>query len=83
MSDHEVTSGCLSVVEGSGHLIITTRQLGSFRKGPGQILVAVLAVTFPFLLLVACLFGGNLTAIGRKIAHGWKPFNLACFQHDR
>ena len=51
---HPIVFACLSIEKSTAGLIIASGELGCFRKGPCQILVAVFLVAVSFLFSVGC-----------------------------
>jgi hypothetical protein len=69
MSYHKLALRRLSIIIRPRVRIVTPCQLGSLRKGPGQILVAIFFVPVPFLLPVTCPATRDLSTIGGVITH--------------
>lgn len=57
MSDHEVSFLQLSIVKGSGGVVIAPGEFRRLRKGPTEILVPVFLVALSLFFVVAGPFG--------------------------
>ena len=65
MCYHSVGLLHLALVKCPGLRIIAPGDLGSFGKGPRQVLVAAFLVPFALLLIVADPFGRHFPAVGQ------------------
>ena len=67
---HTVGLRLLALIEALGLGAVAQREVGRFDKGPGEILVAVLAVAFALLLAVAGVHTVNTARVGGEVAGG-------------
>ena len=75
--------GFLALVEPSDAFVDARGMMSGFDKGPPQVLVAVLAITFPFLFAIAHAPAVDATGIGRELAHPLKALDRPRLVHDR
>ena len=82
-SDNIVRPGLLPFVKPLRFRTVAQGKMGRFNKRPGQVLVAVLGIAFPFLLAVARMLTIDAACIRSKVTRAGKAINRSRLQQDR
>jgi hypothetical protein len=80
---HHVIRFCLlALIIALNPVVVSNGKIRGFYKCPGEILVSVFGIAFPFLLSITGARTADTTTIGRLIPRFGKTMNIARFQHD-